>query len=572
MAKAKLPITNYQLLITDVLIIGAGGAGLRAAIEAAKQNVKVLIVIKEPLGEAHTAMAAGGLNVAIKPPATPAQHYEDTIKGGWHINNHKLVKIFTEEMPDRIYDLESYGVKFDRLPDGSFYTWAGGKHSAPLNLCAGDYTGREMMRGLKAEVNRLKIPTLQNHFVTKLLTSNGRVIGAFAIDQNSRHPMGGRMDSPGVEYKVILAKATIVAAGGAGQLYEITTNAPSNTGEGYAWGLDIGAAMIDMEFVQFHPTGMVYPKHLRGALVTEKVRGHGGRLLNNKDERFMERYQPERLELAGRDEVARAIYQEIAEGRGTKHGGVYLDVTHWERGQVEKLIPEVFHTHMEVGIDIRKRPMEIAPSMHHMMGGFKINKWGEASIPGLFACGEVTASIHGANRLGGNSLAEGQVFGRRTGLRAAQSALETKRHLGGSRMDSPEVDVTGEISRIESLKRKSGTNPQSIRKQLQNLMWQYAGIIRNEEGLHKGLKSLTSLTSQTKNLSAQTAEDLQSSLELLEMLKVAEMILTAALMREESRGAHYRSDYPKMDAKWEKNIVLQKKNGKIAPKIIPVIT
>lgn len=546
----------YETTATDVLIIGGGGAGLRAAIEAAKHNVKVLIVIKEPLGVAHTSMAAGGLNVAIKAPATSKQHYDDTIKGGWHVNNHKLVKIFSEEMPDRIYDLESYGVKFDRLPDGSFYTWAGGKQSAPLNLCAGDYTGREMMQGLKAEVLRLKIPSLPNHFVTKLLKSKNQVVGAFAIDQKTG------------KCKIILAKATVVATGGAGQLYEITSNAPSNTGEGYAWGLDVGAKMIDMEFVQFHPTGMVYPEQLRGALVTEKVRGHGGKLINNKGERFMTRYQPERMELAGRDEVARAIYQELQEERGTKHGGIYLDVTHWKKGDVEKLIPEVFQTHMEVGIDIRKQKMEIAPTMHHMMGGFKINEWGETSIPGLFATGEITASIHGANRLGGNSLAEGQVFGRRAGIRSAEYSQDVILSL----KDEESKDIVNEIARVEALKkRKTGIKPHILIKKLKMLMWKYAGMIRDEKNMQKGLSELKKLQQEATNVSAKGKEELQVALELIEMLKVAEMIIVAALEREESRGAHFRSDFPKMDDQWERNIILQKKKDKITTEIVSVI-
>lgn len=556
------PFETYQTITTDVLVIGAGGAGLRSAIEAAKNGAKVLIVSKEPLGEAHTSMAAGGLNVAMKAPATPQKHAEDTIHGGWYINNHKLVKIFTEEMPSRIYDLDSYGVRFDRLPDGSFYLWAGGKQTYPLNLCAGDYTGREIMHGLKAQVLRFKIPTLANHFVTKLLTEKKRVIGAFAIDQDPKKHL--------VAYKIVFAKATIVAAGGAGQLYQITSNAPSNTGEGYAWGLDVGGKMIDMEFVQFHPTGMVYPPKKRGALVTEKARGHGGRLINSKGKRFMEHYQPTRLELAGRDEVTRAIYQEIQEGRGTKHDGVYLDVTHWKKGDVEKLIPEVFKEHQEVGIDIRKQMMEVAPTTHHMMGGFKINEWGETSVTGLFACGEVTASIHGANRLGGNSLGEGQVFGRRTGLRAAQYAKKTAiPNLTPSIIRI----IEQEQNRIASLQQQANKiRPSNIIKKIKKLMWDYAGIIRNKEGLKRGFQELCILQKDAKRLTAKTKKELQEALETIEMLKLTEMILVSALTRTESRGSHYRSDYPNMKPKWEKNIVVYKTgNGKLKTRIVPVV-
>ena len=321
---------TIETVDTDVLIIGSGGAGLRAAIAATEAGVKVLVVAKELLKEAHTGWAMGGINVAIKNPATPQMHFEDTINGGWYINNYKLARIFAEEMPARVHDLERYGVQFDRLPDGTYFTWASGKQTAALNLCAGDYTGYEMMRGLLEEVYRLNIPFLENHYVARLIKQRSKVVGAFLIDNQTG------------QYKIVQAKATIVATGGGGNMYRINTNAPSNTGEGYAWGLNLGAMLVDMELMQFHPTGIAYPPEKRGTLVTEKVRGNGGILRNKDGERFMVRYQPHRLELAGRDEVTRAIYQEILEGRGTEHGGVYLDTTHWEEGKAEKMVPDVF--------------------------------------------------------------------------------------------------------------------------------------------------------------------------------------------------------------------------------------
>src|SRR5437660_5456261 len=402
---------GVETIETDILIIGSGGSGLRAAIEATEclsadlsvasapaalvggkarqRGAGVLVVAKEFLKDAQTGWAMGGLNVAMKEPATPLMHFEDTINGGWYINNYKLARIFAEEMPDRIYDLERYGVKFDRLPDGSYFTWAGGKQSAPLNVCAGDYTGREMMQGLLAEVARLDVPYLEYHYVTKLIKQGDKVVGALLIDEKTD------------TYKVVQAKATIVATGGSGHMYEINTNAPSNTGEGYAWALDVGAELVDMEMIQFHPTGMAYPPEKRGTLVTEKVRGNGGILRNKRGERFMERYQPKLQELAGRDEVTRAIYEEIEQGRGTEHGAVYLDVTHWEAGKAEQLVPDVFAEHMEIGVDIRKQMMEITPSMHHMMGGIAINEWGQTNFAGFYAIGEVSYSINFENRLFG---------------------------------------------------------------------------------------------------------------------------------------------------------------------------
>lgn len=546
---------SLSILTTDVLVIGAGGAGLRTAIEAKNQGVQVLIVTKEYLGGAHTSMAMGGINVAIKAPATPKLHFQDTINGGWKINNYKLAKIFSLEMPDRIYDLESYGVKFDRLPDGSFYTWAGGKQSAPLNLCAGDYTGREMMQGLVAEVKRLKIPYLDDWFVTKVFSKGGRVLGAYLMDLKSKKQI------------VINSKVTIIATGGGGMIYLINTNAPSNTGEGYAWGLDAGCKLVDMEMVQFHPTGIAYPLKKKGRLITEKVRGHGGTLKNIKGERFMAKYQPERLELAGRDEVSRAIYQEVAQGRGTKYGGVYLDVTHWKKGEVEKFIPDVFATHMEEGIDIRKELMQVSPSMHHLMGGININEWGETDVNSLLAVGEVTRNIHGANRLGGNSIAEGQVFGRRAGLKSAK--LSKKLNL--SPIPSKLINqATLDLNNLMS--KKNGILPSVLIKKLQTIMWENVGLIRDEKNLKKAEVAINQLIKQTKNIMARNKKELKEALELKEMTKTALTIVVAALVRKESRGAHYRLDYPQMSSNWEKNIAVYKdKGGNLKTKTIPVV-
>jgi succinate dehydrogenase/fumarate reductase flavoprotein subunit len=546
---------TVERITTDVLIVGSGGAGLRAAIAATEAGVKVLVVAKEQLKDAHTGWAMGGINVAIKAPATPELHFQDTINGGWYINNYKLARIFAEEMPDRVRDLERYGVQFDRLPDGTYFTWAGGKQSAPLNLCAGDYTGREMMRGLLLEVHRLNIPFLENHYVAKLIKQDDKIVGALVIDNATG------------QYKVVQAAAVIVATGGGGNMYRINTNAPSNTGEGYAWGLDVGAVLVDMELVQFHPTGMAYPPEKRGTLVTEKVRGNGGILKNKLGERFMQRYQPQRLELAGRDEVTRAIYQEIQEGRGTEHGGVYLDVTHWEEGKAEKIIPDVFAEHMEVGIDIRKQMMEITPSMHHMMGGYDITEWGETNVDGLFACGEVTRSVHGANRLGGNSIAEGQVFGRRAGLRASEYTKHTNR---------PQISqelIEESVNDVETfLKRQSGVRTSEILAKIKDVMWQDVGIIRDAEKLQRAQRAIASLKQEANSLYAQNIQELQACLEIRDMLKVAEVIILAALERKESRGAHYRSDYPQMDPAWEKNIRLYKgDDGKLVTEVaLPV--
>ena len=548
-------MAKVEKIKTDVLIIGAGGAGLRAAIEAHKNKVSVLILTKEEMGGAHTSMAMGGINVAIKSPATPKLHYEDTVNGGWDINNHKMAKIFAYEMPDRIHDLEDYGVKFDRLPDGSYYTWAGGKQTAPLNLSAGDYTGREMMQGLVSEIKKKEIPYLEDYFVTKIFKKGNVVIGAFAIDLKSKKEV------------VIEAKSTIIATGGAGMLYLINTNAKSNTGEGYAWALNLGVQLVDMEMIQFHPTGMGYPPKVKGTLVTEKVRGHGGILKNRDGERFMIRYQPKRLELAGRDEVTRAIYQEVLEGRGNEHGNVYLDIRHWKKGDVERLIPDVFENHMNVGIDIRKEMMEISPSMHHVMGGININEWGKTNIKGLYGVGEVTRNIHGANRLGGNSIAEGQVFGRRVGIQSSKDAKKAKQ-LGIS-----QSLIDAQAEKIESLlKRKSGVNPETLINKLKKLMWEKVGIIRNEKYLLKAQEEIEVLKKDSAKVFAKNRRELQECLELYEMLDTASVIVASAIVRKESRGAHFRSDFPKTDPKWRKNVMVYKDSrGKLITKTIPVV-
>ncbi|HEX4205123.1 MAG TPA: FAD-binding protein [Ktedonobacteraceae bacterium] len=539
---------------TDILIIGSGGAGLRAAIAATEANAKVLVIAKELLKEAHTGWAMGGINVAIKEPATPQQHYEDTINGGWYVNNYHLAGIFAQEMPDRVRDLERYGVRFDRLPDGTYFTWASGKQSAPLNLCAGDYTGREMMSGLLAEVRRLDVPFLEDHYVFKLLKQGTKVVGAILIDNHSG------------DYKIVQAKATIVATGGGGSMYKVNTNAPSNTGEGYAWGLDVGAELVDMELVQFHPTGIAFPQK-KGALVTEKVRGNGGILKNRDGERFMKRYQPQRMELAGRDEVARAIYQEVQEGRGTENGGVYLDVTHWEEGKAEKIVPDVFAEHLEFGVDIRKQMMEVSPSMHHMMGGFNISEWGETNVEGLFACGEVTRSVHGANRLGGNSIAEGQVFGRRTGMRAS----EYVKNIPAQSIAQQNIDE--DVQYAEAfLQRHAEAKPAEMLPRIKSVMWDYVGLIRDEEKLQHARRVVKELRQEALHLSADSVHELQSCLEIQDMLKTAEAIIVAAIERKESRGGHYRADYPTMDPAWEQNIYIHAdNNGNLATCVAPPI-
>ncbi len=551
---------NYKIIKTDILVIGAGGAGIRAAIEAKKSGLEVFLLGKEVLGCAHTGMAMGGMNAAMVKPATPEFHAQITIEGGYFINNYKMVKVFTDEMPARVHDLESYGVIYDRLDNGEFYTWAGPKQKYPLNVCVGDYTGREMMQGLVDEARKLKIKYTDEFFVSKLLTVKGQVVGAIGI--NIRN----------AETVVFQAKSVILASGGAGRMYKVTTNAMSNTGDGYAMALDAGAELIDMEMVQFHPTGMANTPSSLGVLVTEKTRAHGGILRNRKGERFMSKYYPKEMELAKRDEVSRSIYLEVAAGLGTKNNAVYLHVDHWTKDKILEIIPDVYEQYKNTGVDISKEPMEIYPSMHHMMGGIKINEWGETIVPGLYAVGEVAGGVHGANRLGGNSIAEGQVFGRRAGIAAAKFSKKIKY----TRL--PKDQIKSEQARIFSfVVRKNGVIPHAVEDKLKQVMWDKVGIFRDEKKLIEAKKAIAKLKLEAKKMKTRTTlkernRDLQDCLEIENMLATAESVIEAAILRKESRGAHSRTDYPKTLDVWRKNIVVKNINNKIITKVIDVIT
>jgi len=548
-----------KIIKTDILVIGAGGAGIRAAIEAKKTGLEVFLLGKEVLGCAHTGMAMGGMNAAMVAPATPEFHAQITIEGGYFINNYKMVKVFAEEMPARIYDLESYGVIYDRLDNGEFYTWAGPKQKYPLNVCVGDYTGREMMQGLVDEARKLKIKYTDEFFVSKLLTVKGQVIGAIGINIRNAQTV------------VFQAKSVILASGGAGRMYKVTTNAMSNTGDGYAMALDAGAELIDMEMVQFHPTGMANTPSTLGVLVTEKTRAHGGILRNRLGERFMSKYYPKEMELAKRDEVSRSIYTEVASGLGTKNGSVYLHVDHWTKEKILEIIPDVYEQYKNTGVDISREPMEIYPSMHHMMGGIKINEWGETIIPGLYAAGEVAGGVHGANRLGGNSIAEGQVFGRRAGIAAAKFSKKIKYSI------PPKQQIEKERSRIFSfITRKTGITPHIIEDKLKQVMWDKVGIFRDEKKLLEAKKEIARLKLEAKKMKTRTSfkernRDLQDCLEIENMLTTAESVVDAAILRKESRGAHSRLDFPKTLDEWRKNIVVRKKNGKLIVEVISVI-
>lgn len=540
---------------TDVLVIGSGGAGCRAAIEASKQGLDVTIISKGlSFKSGCTTLAEGGYNAAfgyVDEEDSTEAHFKDTLKGGAYLNDTKLVKILVEEAPERLGELESYGAMFDRQESGKLNQRPFGGQTFRRTCFQGDRTGHEMMTALKEEVIRRGIKTIEEMIITKLLTDDedGSILGACGLSLKTS------------DFLIFQARSTVLATGGAGWMYPVTSNAMQKTGDGYALAYQVGADLLDMEQVQFHPTGMLYPESRRGVLITEAVRGEGGRLFNSKGERFMKKYDP-RGELATRDVVARAIYQEIIEGRGTKRGGVYLDVTHLPREVIEEKLETMLQQFLDIGIDIREEPMEVAPTAHHFMGGARINEHAETTIKNLYAAGEVAGGVHGANRLGGNALADTQVFGRRAGEAAAKNALLKK--------DEKYEDVimeqaTAEQDRIQSLFKDGEYYPFEIRKELQEVMWKNVAIIRNREGLKTAIARIKELKEMLARVKVPSVDvynkDLQDALEAEKLLEVALLTAESALIREESRGAHFREDYPETRDEWKKSIVLNRDKG-----------
>ncbi|MEG3225553.1 MAG: fumarate reductase subunit A [Methanobacteriales archaeon Met13] len=536
---------------TDVLVIGSGGAGCRAAIEARKHGLEVTIISKGlSFKSGCTTLAEGGYNAAfayVDEEDSTEVHYKDTLKGGGYLNDPQLARILVEEAPVRLNELESYGALFDRQESGKLNQRPFGGQSYRRTCFQGDRTGHEMMVALKEEVIREGIQTVEEVMVTSLLQDdNGSIIGACGFSL------------PTSNFTVFGAKSTILATGGAGWLYPVTSNALQKTGDGYALAYRAGCDLLDMEQVQFHPTGMLYPDSRRGVLVTEAVRGEGGKLINALGERFMTNYDP-RGELATRDVVARSIYNEIREGRGTLSGGVYLDVTHLSAELIEEKLETMLFQFLDVGLDIRKESMEVAPTAHHVMGGALITPHCETTVPSLYVAGEAAGGVHGANRLGGNALADTQVFGKRAGAAAAKNSMKTS-------FSSNEEQVNGEEDKIYQLFAEGDYYPQEVKNDLQEVMWDKVAIIRNKPGLESALKGMGRLNEKMDSLTVPDGRGfnryLQDALELKNMLLLAELVTRSALIRKESRGSHYREDYPETREEWKKSIVLNK-NGRL---------
>ncbi|PYS44436.1 MAG: fumarate reductase/succinate dehydrogenase flavoprotein subunit [Acidobacteria bacterium] len=540
---------KYETHEHDVLIIGAGGAGLRAAIEALSQGASVGVVCKSLLGKAHTVMAEGGIAAAMANVDAADDwrtHFRDTMRGGKLLNNWRMAQIHAQESPERVRELEQWGALFDRTTDGNILQRAFGGHTFKRLCHVGDRTGLEMIRTLQDRGVNLGIDVYMECAITRLLKDGERVAGAFGYWRET-----GR-------FIIFKAKSIVICTGGIGKAWRITSNSWEYTGDGMALAYDAGAELMDMEFVQFHPTGMVWPPGVQGILVTEAVRGEGGILTNKNGERFMQGYDPEKMELSTRDVVARAIYTEAKEGRGTEHGGAYLDISHKPAEYVKKKLPSMYHQFRELAdVDITKGPMEVGPTCHYMMGGIRVEaETAQTNVPGLFAAGEAAAGLHGANRLGGNSLSDLLVFGRRAGHAAAEHA----KHLSAPNVDGALAEAaTREM--LEPFERPSGDSPYDIHRDLQETMQNKVGIFRNEADLKEGLTEIKKLKGRAASVHVDgsrlfnpgwhLARDLKS------MLTVSEAVALSALKRKESRGAHSRIDYPNTDENWaqQNNII-----------------
>jgi succinate dehydrogenase / fumarate reductase flavoprotein subunit len=544
--------SNYETHETDVLIIGAGGAGLRAAIEALAKGARVAVVCKSLLGKAHTVMAEGGLAAAmanVDKADDWRTHFRDTMRGGKFLNNWRMAQLHAQEAPDRVRELEQWGALFDRTADGQILQRAFGGHTFKRLCHVGDRTGLEMIRTLQDRGVQMGFDVYMECTITKLLKDGDRIAGAFGYWRDSGN------------FITFKAKSIVIATGGIGKSWKITSNSWECTGDGMALAYEAGAELLDMEFVQFHPTGMVWPPGVQGLLVTEAVRGEGGLLRNKNGERFMEKYDPKRMELSTRDVVARSIYTEVREGRGTPHGGAFLDISHKPAEYVKRKLPSMYHQFKELAdVDITKGPMEVGPTCHYMMGGIRVEaETGQSSVPGLFAAGEAAAGLHGANRLGGNSLSDLVVFGRRAGLAAAEHAKKAP---------APVLDnaQTGQAERelLAPFARSSGESPYQIHHDLQETMQNLVGIFRSDEDLRRALTELEKLKARAARMRVEGSRLFNPgwhlSRDLQCMLTVSEACALAALARKESRGAHSRLDYPKSEDAWgTKNQVIVKK-------------
>ncbi|QCC53532.1 FAD-dependent oxidoreductase [Natronorubrum bangense] len=545
---------QYDVVTTPVLVIGAGAAGARVAIELAESGLEPLVIGKRDYGDAHTTWAAGGINAALgslDPDDDWAIHAADTLNEGHHLNDPEAVELTARHMPDRIRELDEWGMSFARTDDGTINQRYFGAQSYRRTCFVGDRTGEAMLETLIDRAQALEIPYRENVMITRLLSDGTRVDGAVGFDMETGEGLLFRTNN------------VVLAAGGFSAAYQRhSSRDDENNGDAQALALEAGTRLLDTEFVQFHPTGMVgerYGEEWDGRLVTEAVRGEGGRLYNEAGERFMERYSPDQMELDARDVVARAIAQEVREGRGTENDGVYLDISHRDPEYIRERLPTMVERFAELGVDITDEPMEVGPTAHYTMGGVDIDfQTGETGVDGLYAVGEAVAGVHGANRLGGNSLAETVAIGKLVGEHVSEQ-VEASDHEPTT-TDGQRALAEREFAALAELAASDGdVTPETLLEELGDLLWTHAGILRDEEGLRNGLDQLEDLRARTANLRVdgdRTSRSFEYAVDLSVSLTVAEVLLRTALERTESRGAHYRTDYPETDPEWRQNLVV----------------
>jgi succinate dehydrogenase / fumarate reductase flavoprotein subunit len=593
-------MTDIERLSYDVVVIGAGGSGLRAAIEARLAGQKTAIISKSLFGKAHTVMAEGGAAAAmgnVNPKDNWQVHFRDTMRGGKFMNNWRMAELHAKESPERVWELEAWGAVFDRTPDGKISQRNFGGHEYPRLAHVGDRTGLEMIRTLQQKVVALQQEDAAEHgdpeamikvfaetTITRLLTDGGRIAGAFGyIRENG-------------QFVVFEAPAVILATGGIGKTFKITSNSWEYTGDGHALALLAGATLLNMEFVQFHPTHMVWPLSVAGLLVTESVRGDGGVLRNSEGKRFMFGYVPDVFraqyaeteeeadrwytdqannrrppELLPRDEVARSINAEVKAGRGSPHGGVFLDIA--SRRPAEEILrklPSMYHQFKELAdVDITKEPMEVGPAQHYVMGGVEVDPdTAAATVPGLFAAGEVTGGMHGSNRLGGNSLSDLVVFGRRAGMGAA-AYLDGLSAAGGRPTAAAAELAAAQAEALAPLQRTGGENPYTVHAEVQRTMSSLVGIIRREEEIKTALAELEKLRERAAEVSSPGGAAYNPgwhlALDLRNIMLIADCVAQAALERQESRGGHTRDDFPGMSPEWRKvNLICSLDGDRVA--------
>jgi succinate dehydrogenase / fumarate reductase, flavoprotein subunit len=552
----------YDVIDCDVLVLGAGGAGMRAAIAASDTGCRVAVVSKSLLGKAHTVMAEGGIAAGlgnVDAGDSWEVHFADTMLGGQLLNNWRMVELYAHEVIDRVYELERWGGLFDRTEDGRIMQRAFGAHSWRRLCHVGDRTGLELIRTCQDKlVYAPSVEVYMEYTVTRLLERGERVVGAMGYNRND-----GR-------FVVFRAGAVVLGTGGWGRMYRYTSNSWEGTGDGAAMAYLAGADLLDMEFVQFHPTGMVWPPGARGILVTEAVRGEGGLLFNSENKRFMLEYDPVKKELSSRDIVARSIYKEVKAGRGSRHGGVFLSVTHLGAETVKKKLPSMVEQfHALASVDITREPMEVGPTIHYTMGGVRVEaETGACTVPGLFAGGEVAGGLHGANRLGGNSLGDILVFGKRAGDAAAQFALSkgADRSFDEAQIAEEQQDLLRPLA-ASSDGEKAAENPYKLYEELQLAMQDDAGIGRSEESLQRALGRIEELKLRSRNLHVAGGRTLNpgwhTCRDVANMLVLSEAIVRCAIERRESRGSQWRFDHPEQSVEFGKVNLVTRREGQV---------